>query len=482
MRNDTPGAVARLARWATRHRAAVVVGWVAAVVAAMAASQSAHPHYVNNLSLPGTDSQRATDLLRRNFPAEAGDADQIVLYARRGRIDDPAVRARVAPVLARVTHLPHVSTVVSPFIAAGARAISPDGRTAYASVSFDQRADALPKAAIDRVIRVATTARTNRLEVELGGRAIQNANRPSLGAATAIGLLAAIVVLLITFGSALAMGVPIVTALLGLGTALGLVGLGSRVIDTPDFSTQLAALLGLGVGIDYALFIITRFRETYRAHNDLQSSITTAMDTAGRAVLFAGVTVIIALLGMLVLGIGLLSAAALATAMSVGLTMFAALTMVPVLLSRFGDRIGTVRPSRLRARRPARAAVWPRWARFVSRHPWPALAAGLTIMLVLAIPALSLRLGQSDAGNGPTSLTSRRAYDRLANGFGPGFNGPLQVVAQLRGSDRHAIAAIGTTLQKTRDVASVSAPLLGPDGRTAVYQAFPRSAPQSNAT
>jgi RND superfamily putative drug exporter len=254
----------------------------------------------------------------------------------------------------------------------------------------------------------------------------------------------------------------------------------SKLIDTPDFSTQLAALLGLGVGIDYALFIVTRFREHYTATSNLEESIDVAMDSAGRAVLFAGVTVIIALLGMFVLGVTLLNAAALASALAVALTMSAALTMLPALLARFGARIG----ARSLARRPdARRAFWPRWAALVTRHPWQALVAGLSIMLVLAVPALSLRLGQSDAGNDPTSLTSRRAYDLLANGFGPGFNGPLQVVAQLRGSaDRRALAAIGTTLHQTSDVASVSAPLLAPDGRTAVYQAFPRSAPQSKAT
>ncbi len=410
MSDRRPGArvptlvVGRLARWSTRHRAIVTGGWLTALVIAMAASQAAHPHYVNNLSLPGTDSQRAADLLRRDFPAQAGDIDQIVLYARHRRIGDPAVRAHVAPVLARVSRLPHVTGVISPFTPAGARGVSPAGRTAFATVTFDQRADTLPKAAVDRVIAVAATARSSDLQVDLGGRAIQTATRPPLGATTAIGLLAAMVVLLITFGSALAMGLPIITALLGLGTALGLVGLGSRLLDTPDFATQLGALLGLGVGIDYALFIVTRFRESHRAGHDLPTSITTAMETAGRAVLLAGMTVITALLGMLVLGVSLLDAAALASALSVALTMLAALTMLPVLLSRFGERIAR----RGRAAHTATGgAFWPRWAALVTRHPWPPLLAGLTIMLVLAAPALSLRLGQSDAGNDPRPTPRR---------------------------------------------------------------------------
>jgi RND superfamily putative drug exporter len=471
--------IARIAAWVVAHRRRVTLGWIALLVVAMAASHAAKPRYVNNLALPGTESQRATDLLKRSFAAQAGDSDQIVLHTSTGRVTDRAVRARISPVLARVARLPHVAGLQSPFTPVGARSVSADGRTAFATVTFDERPDALPKAAVDRVITVARSARASNLQVELGGRAIQEAHRPTLGAATAIGLVAALVVLLITFGSLLAAGLPLITALLGLGTALGLVGLMSKLIDTPDFSTQLAALLGLGVGIDYALFIVTRFREHYGASRDVDESIEVAMDTAGRAVLFAGITVIIALLGMFVLGVTLLAAAALASALSVALTMSAALTVLPALLSRAGARIGARSPGR---RSDARQAFWPRWAALVTRHPWPALFAGLSIMLVLAVPALSLRLGQSDAGNDPTSLTSRRAYDQLADGFGPGFNGPLQVVAQLRGGDRHAIAAIGATLQKTPDIASVSAPLLAPDGRTAVYQAFPRSAPQSKAT
>jgi RND superfamily putative drug exporter len=477
--------VGRLSVWALAHRARVVALWVVLLVGAMAASRGVGPHYVNNLALNGTDSQRATDLLNHNFPARAGDVDQIVFHSSSGLVTDPAVQARLAPVLLRVSHLPHVSTVVSPFSAAGARGISADRRTAFATVVFDQRVDVLPHAAVNRVVALARSAGAGSLQVELGGRAVQEANPPSLGAATGIGVLAAIVILLITFGSAIAMGLPILTALLGLGSAIGLIGVGSRVLDTPDFSTELAALLGLGVGIDYALFIVTRFRENYSLAGDVPSSIVGAMDTAGRAVLFAGMTVIIALLGMFAIGVSLLDAAALATAVSVGLTMLAALTILPVLLSRFGERIGS--PGRSRraagAQAPAAPGFWPRWARLVARHPWPALIAGLSIMLVLAVPAFSLRLGQSDAGNDPTSLTSRRAYDLVAQGFGKGFNGPLQVVAQLpRRGDRAALSSVGTALQATPGVASVSAPALNPSGQTAVYQVFPRTAPQSQAT
>jgi len=475
------GRLVRLARWSTSHRRVTLGVWAIVLLVAMGASRAAGPHFVNNLSLAGTGSQRAADLLAREFPAQAGDTDEIVLHTPQGTLDTAGIRRRVAPVLAAVAQLPHVTGVVSPFAPGRARQISPDRRTAFATVSFDERAEQLPKAAVERVISVARAAGVAGLQVELGGRAIQQASRPSLGAATAIGLIAAIVILLVTFGSALAAGLPILTALFGLGSALGLIGLESQLLDTPDFSTQLAALLGLGVGIDYALFVITRFREAYSNGEDVAAAIDTAMDTAGRAVLFAGVTVIIALLGMFVLGVALLDAAAVAAALAVALTMTAALTMLPVLLSRFGERIGG--HARAGAGR-ARAPFWPRWARLVSSRPWPALVGGLAIMLVLAIPAFSLRLGQSDSGNDPGNLTSRRAYDLLATGFGPGSNGPLQIVASVHGGGdvRPALAQVDATLRGTPGVASVGKPALSPSGTTAVFQAFPSTSPQSEKT
>jgi len=295
------------------------------------------------------------------------------------------------------------------------------------------------------------------------------------------------IVLFITFGSLLAMGLPILTALLGLGTALGLAGLASQVISTPDFATQLAAMIGLGVGIDYALFLITRFRQNFRSGMDLQTSISEAMDTAGRAVLFAGVTVIIALMGQFLLGVSFLYGLAVASALAVLMTMLAALTILPAVLSRFGERIA--RPSR-RARangesvdaREARGA-WARWAGVVQRHPWPGAIAGLAIMLTLAAPSFALRLGNSDAGNNPPNTTTRRSYDLLAQGFGRGFNGPLQVIASRpHAGNATALARIAATLRASGDVASVTPARLSPNGQTAVFLVYPSSAPQSLAT
>ena len=486
-RQSRLGIVARVGGWAAGHRRIVVIGWIAGLVVALGLSSAVGSNYSNSFSLKGTESQRAVDLLKRDFPAQSGDSDQIVFHVHSGTITEAAVRARIAPVLEQITRLAHVSAVISPYSSAGSREVSRDGQIAFATVNFDQRANVVPKAAVERVISVAHTARSPQLEVQLGGQAIEQTEKVSIGTATVVGLIAAMIVLLLTFGSVLAMGLPILTALLGLGTAIGLAGLGSQVISTPDFATQLAAMIGLGVGIDYALFLITRFRQNYRSGMDLQTSISEAMDTAGRAVVFAGITVIIALLGQFALGVSFLYGLALASALAVLMTMLAALTILPAVLSRFGERIA--RPGR-RARnsgesfaeRDARG-VWARWAVFIQRHPWPGALAGLAIMLTLAAPALALRLGNSDAGNNPPNSTTRHSYDLLAQGFGSGFNGPLQVVASLpHAGDGAVVASIASSLRSAADVASVSPARLSSNGQTAVFLVYPRSAPQSLAT
>ncbi len=483
------GIVARVGTWAAAHRRAVPIIWLVLLIGALGVSGAVGTRFANNFSLPGTESQRAADLLKRDFPAQAGDSDQIVFAVREGAVTDPAVRARVAPMLARVARLPHVTGVSSPYPGTGARTISPDGKIAFATVTFDQRANILPASATERVISAAKAAGSSQLQVALGGQAIEQVQKPALGAATVIGLLAAVIVLLITFGSFIAMGLPIVTALLGLGTGIGLAGLASQVIDMPNFATELAAMIGLGVGIDYALFIVTRFRENYLRDGDLQGAIATAMDTAGRAVLFAGLTVIIALLGQFLLGVDFLYGLAIASSLAVLMTMLAALTVLPALLSRFGERIGRQRTPRRFGRRRAvpsgRApgGFWVRWSGFIARHPWPGTIAGLAIMLTLASPALALRLGNSDAGNNPSGQTTRQAYDLLAKGFGAGVNGPLQVVARLpHTNDPAALAQVAARLRTSADVASVSAARVSPAGLTAVFNVYPRSSPQALAT
>src|SRR6266511_2248494 len=281
----------KLTRWTIAHRRIVLA------VGVLAVSQAVGKRNANNFSLPNTDSQRAADLLQGRFPTQAGDADQIVFQARTGKLTDASTRAAIAPVLVRIARLPHVAGVLSPY-EAGANAVSKTGTIGFATVEFDQRANELPKSAIARVINTAETMRSPTLQVELGGQAIKQAQQTSIGFATGVGLIAAIVVLLLSFGSLLAMGLPIVTALFGLGAGLGVIGLGSHLVDMVDFSSELALMIGLGVGIDYALFIVTRYRDAYRQNGgDVQAALELAMNTAGRAILFAGATVVIALLG-----------------------------------------------------------------------------------------------------------------------------------------------------------------------------------------
>ncbi|HZL54089.1 MAG TPA: MMPL family transporter, partial [Solirubrobacteraceae bacterium] len=421
-----------LARWTIAHRRIVVLSWIVLAVGVLAASQTLGNRVANNFSLPSTDSQHAVDLLRSRFPAQAGDSDQIVFQARTGTLTDASSRAVIAPLLSSIARLPHVAAVRSPY-ASGTHAISSDGTVAKATVEFDERANVLPKSAINRVMNTAEAARSSSLQVELGGQAIAQAQQASLGFATAIGIGAAIIVLLISFGSFLAMGLPIVTALFGLGAGLGLIGLGSHLVDMVNFSSELALMIGLGVGIDYALFIVTRYRDAYRENGgDVSAAVEVAMNTAGRAVLFAGATVVIALLGMFAIGVSFLYGVAIAASLGVLLVLAASLTLLPALLSFVGKRVGRVRRRRRSA--PATVALpthgrgfWARWVGGIQRRPvWAALGA-TAILLALAAPALGLRLGSSDAGNDPSSQTTRKAYDALAQGFGPGFNGPLQL-------------------------------------------------------
>src|SRR5437660_6346875 len=457
----------KLTRWTIAHRRMVVFAWIVLAVGVLAASQAVGKRNANNFSLPNTDSQRAIDLLQTRFPAQAGDADQIVFRTRQGKLNNASARAAITPMLVRVARLPHVAGVVSPYDA-GANAVSKAGTIGFATVEFDQRANQLPKAAIDRVITTAEAVRSPALQVELGGQAIKQAEQTSLGFATAVGLSAAVVVLLLTFGSLLAMGLPIVTALFGLGAGLGVIGLASHLVDMVDFSSELALMIGLGVGIDYALFIVTRFRDSYRENGgDVQAALELAMNTAGRAILFAGATVVIALLGMFALGVSFLYGVAIAASLGVLLVLAASLTLLPALLMFMGKRVGRVRSRFSRPREP-RAGFWIRWVGLIQRFPAWAAIASTALLLLLAAPALGLRLGASDSGNDPPKQTTRHAYDLLAAGFGSGFNGPLQLAVRLPAAGGNAdLTRFTRALRQTPGIASVASPRLNPTRDTA---------------
>jgi putative drug exporter of the RND superfamily len=518
----------KLARWSTTHRKYVALGWIVLLLAVNAFAQSAGTEYSNNFTLPNSDAQRAADLLQRSFPSQAGDRDTIVYKVSSGTVSDPAVRARMEAMFAQVARLPHVTEVISPYAGrAAGKSISANRRIAFATVVFNEKANLLPKSAPERVVAVAQAAAEPGLQVALGGQAIEATEQAGFGLSAAIGLVAAVVVLLMTFGSLIAMGLPIVTALLGLGTGLGLIALGTHVIDTPNFSSELAAMIGLGVGIDYALFIVTRFREAYATpgptFGDARESVVRAMDTAGRAVLFAGTTVVIALLGMMLLGVSFLYGVAIAAAVGVLLVMLGSLTLLPALLTTFGDRVA--RPSRRARRRAATAqgekasqsapttqigtGAWLRWSKFVQRRPWTIAAVSALVMLVIAAPATALRLGSSDASNDPAGQTTHKAYELLAQGFGQGFNGPLLVVAKVprlesvtssqrlgsggsgssstevvkpAGADVAGVEQLRAAIAATPGVVSVTPAKLNPSGEVATITVYPRSSPQAYAT
>jgi RND superfamily putative drug exporter len=514
-----------LARWSTTHRKYVLLGWVVLLFAVNTLAQSAGTSYSNNFTLPNSDAQRAADLLQRSFPAQAGDRDTIVFKVSSGKVTDAAVRSRMSAMFARVARLPHVAAVISPYAGAAAgRSTSADGRIAFATVVFDEKANLLPKSAPERVVQTARSAGGRGLQVELGGQAIEMTEQAGFGISTGVGLLAAIVVLLLTFGSLIAMGLPILTALFGLGTGLGVIALFTHVVDTPNFSSELAAMIGLGVGIDYALFILTRFREAYATpgptFENARESVVQAIDTAGRAVLFAGCTVVIALLGMMLLGVDFLYGVAISASIGVLLVMLASLTLLPAMLTLWGARVAAGgRRARARARARAAAAegagaavtaaassgaagagaAWLRWSAYVQRRPRTIAAVSALTMLLIAAPATALRLGSSDAANDPAGQTTHRAYELLAQGFGEGFNGPLLVVAKVPNASREA-AENGVLLTGVRNagasavqrlraaiavsagVASVAPAKLNPAGDVATITVYPRSSPQAYAT
>jgi putative drug exporter of the RND superfamily len=469
-------------RWTIAHRGIVLLSWIVLALGLFGLSQALDTRKANNFSLPHTDSQRAVNLLKSRFPAQAGDADQIVFHTRSGKLTDASARTVIVPLLERIRRLPHVTGVVSPY-QPGAGAVSTRGSIGFGTVTFDERANQLPKAAIDRVVKTAQSARSPALQVELGGLAIERTQQQSLGAATGVGLLAAALVLLLSFGSLLAMGMPILTALLGLGAGLGVIGLASHLVDMAAFSTELALMIGLGVGIDYALFIVTRYREAYRGNGgDVTAAVELAMNTSGRAVLFAGATVIIALLGMFALGVNLLNGAAIAASLGVLLVLAASLTLLPASLMFAGRRVGRAHSRRGRPDVTG-AGFWVRWIGLIQRRPlWAALGA-TALLLVLAAPALGLRLGASDAGTDPTNHTTRRAYDLLAAGFGRGFNGSLLLAVRLPNpGNTAALTHITTTLRNTPGIASVAAPRLSPARDAVVISVYPTTSPQSAET
>jgi RND superfamily putative drug exporter len=477
--------MAALARWCFRRRAWVLAGWLALLVILGVTGRAAGSAYSDALTLPGSGSTTALNLLGKAFPGHAGDQDTIVWRAGHGSVDAPAVRARITAMLGKVAAAPGVASVISPYSARGATEISRSGQIAYATVVFDAQGANLPAQDVTRVIHLAEAARAPGVQVELGGPAVGNALRPSVGISAGVGVVAAAVVLFIAFGSLLAMLVPLVVAIAALVSGLMTIGLVSHAVTIPSAGPTLGILIGLGVGIDYALFIVTRHRHGLNAGLSPADAAARALNTSGRAVLFAGTTVCIALLGMLVLNVSFISGLGIAAAITVLFTMAAAVTLLPALLGFLGLRaLSRKERRRLAADGPApdsTSGAWARLAAFIQRHPAPLAAAAAAVMLVLAIPVLSLRLGSSDAANDPAASTTHQAYELLATGFGPGFNGPLQLVGTTSTpADAAAFTRLAGTLKAEPAIAAVSAP--APGHGASLISVIPTTSPEAAAT
>ncbi|MFJ4860309.1 MMPL family transporter [Streptomyces sp. NPDC088748] len=484
--------MAVIARWCMRHRLFAVLIWLLALGGTATAAVTAGSAFSNNYEVPGTESGRANALLREGFHGQGGDTDTIVWRAPdRQNVRTPDIEQRMTRALDAVAELPGVGSVAGPYGPGpeNAARISPDGRTAYAVVTFDEQADSVPKAQARAVVDAAKNATTEAggLQVELGGRAIQLTEAPTAHLAEVIGVAVAALVLFLAFGSLAASLLPIATALVSVGTAYFGITLLGHAMPVADFAPMLGTLIGLGVGIDYALFIVTRHRKGLARGSTVEEAAANAVATTGRAVVFAGATVCIALLGMLVLRLNFLNGVAIAASVTVVLTVAASVTLLPALLSYIGMRALSRRERRRLAAegpRPEHTSGFAaRWSSFVERHPKLLGVVATAVMVVLALPTLSLHLGTSDQGNNPAGSTTRQAYDLLAEGFGPGTNGPLTVVARLDGAgDRLAVDRLAQALRSTEGIASTSPAVLNRSGDTAVLTVVPDSAPQSRAT
>ncbi|WP_217215025.1 MMPL family transporter [Streptomyces sp. AC550_RSS872] len=479
--------MAALARWCVQRRLVAVLLWLLAFGGVTAAAAVTGSAYSNDYEVPGTESGRATQLLRDGFPGLGGDSDTVVWHTASGTVRAADVEQTMTRTLGDIAELPGVAAVGSPYDKQGAAQISEDGHTAYATVTFDAGAESLGKGEAQAVVSAAKSAEADGLQVELGGSAVGLTESPQGHIAEVVGVAVAAAVLFLAFGSLAASLLPIATALVSVGTAYAGTALLGHAMTVADFAPMLGMLIGLGVGIDYALFIVTRHRRGLKRGLPVTESITNAVATTGRAVVFAGATVCIALLGMLILQLSFLNGVAIAASLTVILTVAASVTLLPALLSFIGMRA----LSRRERRRLTEHGPEPelptgfaaRWSAFVERHPRTLGVIALAVITVLALPTLGLRLGTSDQGNNPESSTTRQAYDLLADGFGPGVNGPLTLVTEIDGGDdKLALDNLDARLRTTDGVASVTPVTYNTGGDTAYLTVVPDSSPQSRQT
>jgi putative drug exporter of the RND superfamily len=482
-----------VASWCFRHKWLALLGWVVGLVALVGIHSAAGSAFTDNFKLPHTGSFDAIRLLQKASPHNAGETDQLVIGVSQGKVTDPAVVARAKQVFAKVANDPNVASVVSPFAPGNGHQIAPGGHVAFANVTFTNAANenkiTAPQARA--FVKSITSQSGDGVQFEVEGNIAEAGNTNNSGSGLEFGFLAAAIVLFVVFGSFFAMLLPLITAGVSLGAGTAVVGLLSHAMNIATFSTELALLIGLGVGVDYALFIVTRYKQALARGESREASVVEAIDTSGRAVLFAGLIVCIAMLGMFALGVSFLYGVAIAAAVTVAFTVLAALTLLPALLATPIGRLVPRRRERKalkegRLQLNVESPLWVRWTDLMSKRPAVFATVAALVMIIIAIPFFSMRLGSADAGTDPSNTTTRQAYDLLAKGFGPGYNGPLQLVArvdtpsQLAAFKRTEAAVVVTP----GVVGSTGVSVLGGHGRpsVAIASVYPKGSPQAAST
>ncbi|TYB46262.1 MMPL family transporter [Actinomadura chibensis] len=474
------GVLARLARFCFRRRRLVVLAWVAGVLAVAFAGFGYGAAYDNDFSGGDSGSAKAQRIVERHFPEQQGDTLTLAVKADRG-IDDPAVRRKVERVLAELADSPVTGPVTSPY--QDGSLVTADRRIARTTIPLTVKEP--PKSDVEPLVDAVKDASGDGVALGLGGEMAEKAETPGQGPAEGVGVLAAAVILFVAFGSLVAMGLPIVTALMAILGGIAAIRLVGYVMPAPDFTVIVAALIGLGVGIDYALFIVTRYKEALQDGDGPERATVRAITTAGHAVLFAGTTVMIALLGLTVVGQRLITGVAVAAALTVLVTMAAAVTLLPAFLGFTGHRINALRLPRRSGRSgraPARERRTPaeRWAGVVQRRPLIAAALAGAGLLALAAPLLSMRLSLPDASVQPRDRSSYTSHAIVSEGFGPGYGAPL-IFATERGA-RTDLGPVVEAVRATKGVASVTPPRISQDGQAAIFMAFPATGFQDEAT
>jgi putative drug exporter of the RND superfamily len=462
----------------------VLVAWIIAVGAVIGTAVNFGSHFSDNYASSSLPSQQAQNVLSQRFPAAAGATADIVLHSP-GPLTGGENAATIDKLVAAIRPLADVENVVSPLTTAGQRQLSADQGTGFVLVQFSQDDAALPGTAVKAVVNKALSFARPGLQVAVGGAPVENVITAAPGSSEGIGITAAVLIMLVAFGSVVAMGLPILIALVGVGMGFGVVFAASHALTVPTFGPDLMAMIGLGVGIDYSLLIVTRYRQELAEGREARQATTIALSTAGRSVLFAGGTVVIALLGLLVINMPFMDGLAAGAIVAVLLVLAGALTLLPALLGFAGPVIDRLRLPRLlrRGAGPEGQGFWYRWSRTVQRHPWTWGTAALAALAVLAIPLFSMRQAFSDASNEPASLTTRQAYDMLSAGFGPGFNGPLVISAELPGtSAQTTVNTLDARLRTVPGVASVAPPVFDPAGNAALITVYPTTEPEAAQT